>query len=302
MRKSILIVSFCFLFCCSSILAQSPKEKIGTHLQKCSVTILKNRNDRGSGTIITRMVEGKKVNWILTANHVINDLRSVTNIIDDEGSDKKEVRYKDAEILQEWIDETTGERVGETKMFAKVINVDKEKDIALLRVRRSGWVDESIEFYLGETITGPGAEAVHCGSPGGQDIGAGSVLWGNIARVGCRIEEFSSEPFDQVNCSGLPGSSGGMVVNIDGLYIGMVTLGLGSGDSFHWMVPVRSIRKWVNQTGVQWLLDPKGTTTEEAIKKIKLENVRPGFVNMSKSNESETLPTSLKIQRINLTK
>lgn len=265
MKKLVLITLFCFWS--SLLFAQSPKEKVGNHLQKCSVTILKNRDDRGSGTIITRLVEGKKVNWILTAAHVIDDLRSVTEVISDDGTDKKEVRYKDAEILQEWIDDSSGERVGETKMFAKVINVDKEKDIALLRVKRAGWVDESIEFYLGEIISGPGAEVAHCGSPGGQDIGAGSVLWGNIARVGCKIEQFSSEPFDQVNCSGLPGSSGGMVVNIDGLYVGMITLGLGTGDSFHWMVPIRGIKKWTKETSIEWLLDPKGVTTEEAIKR-----------------------------------
>ena len=204
MKSLILALLFCCAFCCNAF-AQSQKEKVGAHLQKCSVTLLKNRNDRGSGAIITRLVEGKKINFVLTACHVIDDLRTVTTIIGEDGTDRKEVKYRDAEILQEWIDSTTGERVGETKMFARVITVDKDKDIALLRVKQAEWVNESIEFYLGETIPGPGAECAHCGSPGGQDIGAGSVLWGNVARVGCRIEEFGSEPFDQVNCSGLPG-------------------------------------------------------------------------------------------------
>jgi len=62
-----------------------------------------------------------------------------------------------------------------------------------------------------------------------------------------------------------------------GELIGVLTLGLRSGDSFHWFVPIRVVRKWAKDTGVQWLLDPKGATTAEALKKIPLENVSPGF-------------------------
>ncbi len=256
----------------------SEAEKIGAHLQNVSVTIKKSNRDRGSGTIITRLVDGRKVNFVLTAHHVIADLRQTKVIVTPDGDKKTTVSYKLAEILQEWIDDETGERVGETKVFAEVISVDAAKDIALLRVKAKGWRDCSIEFYLGDRIPSGGAPCIHTGSPGGQEIGAASVLRGNIARVGCRMEEFSREPFDQINCAGLPGSSGGMVTDEQGKWIGMVTLGLrGGSDNFHWMVPVRIVKKWAQEAGVEWLLDPKGKTSKEALKKIPLENVRPGY-------------------------
>ena len=290
MRHSPIIAMALTLALTAALLAESKPETIAAKLQQCCVTLKKNHADRGSGSIITRKVNGEPVNFVLTAAHVVDELRRVKTVIDKEGSDKKQISYRDSEILQEWIDPTTGERVGETKMFARVINVDSEKDLALLRVKKGDWSKASITFYASDDIPGPGRLVFHCGSPGGQDIGAASVTGGNVARVGCRIEDFGDEPFDQVDCAAMGGSSGGMICDAaNGELIGVLTLGLRSGDSFHWFVPIRVIRKWAKETGVEWLLDPKGATTTEALKKIPLENVSPGFA--SRENRSPTPAT-----------
>jgi len=91
--------------------AASP-EDIAANLQRCCVTIKKGHNDRGSGAIITRPVEGQAVNFVLTAHHVVEDLRQTKTVIAKDGTERKDVKYKDASILQEWIDSKTGERVG----------------------------------------------------------------------------------------------------------------------------------------------------------------------------------------------
>jgi len=272
---------------CSVIYAQSEAEKVGNHLQNCSVTIKKGYSDRGSGTIVTRLVEGEKANFVITAHHVVEDLRVVKTVVTPDGDKKEQVTYRDVELLQEKIDESTGERVGQTTMIARVVSVDCAKDIALLRVRAKNWKDVSIVFHEGNRIPSAGMQVIHCGSPGGQEIGAASVLHGNLARVGCRIEEFSREPFDQVSCPGLPGSSGGMVTTADGKWIGMITLGLRGADSFHWMVPLRVVRKWAKEVKCEWLFAPDGKTTEAALKKVPLENARPGFA----AHEAKLNPT-----------
>jgi hypothetical protein len=82
--------------------------------------------------------------------------------------------------------------------------------------------------------------------------------------------------FDQTDTAALGGSSGGLLARkSDGRFIGMITLGLGSGDNFHWYVPARSIHDWATETNVLWLFDPTcERPTEEDIEKIILESVR----------------------------
>jgi hypothetical protein len=64
----------------------------------------------------------------------------------------------------------------------------------------------------------------------------------------------------------------------NGSWIGMITLGLRSGDNFHWFVPVRHIRQWATEIGAEWLLDPSAKApTQEQIGAIPLEVHRAGF-------------------------
>jgi S1-C subfamily serine protease len=285
-RKLILAVVVCLALIVRAIAAAEAPEQIGPYLQRITVTIKKG-SDRGSGTVVTRPVEGKSVNWILTAAHVVRDLREVKDVIAPDGTERKEVRYRDSEVLQELNQD--GRTVGEIKLDAKVINVDSRRDIALLRVRKSDFLAVSARFYLDDSPPSVGTPVLHCGSPGGQAIGAASVTSGVISRTGVRIEEYGGTEgiYDQVDCAALGGSSGGMVcLRADGRYVGMVTLGLRGGDSFHWMVPVRTIRDWAEELGAEWLLDGEAKPpTEEDVAKIPLELASPGLQHTDATSE-----------------
>ena len=69
------------------------------------------------------------------------------------GQTKKVVEFKDAQIVQELVE--NGRKVGEVKMDCKVIrysDADEGEDLALLMVRKKGFVKPSAEFYLGDEI------------------------------------------------------------------------------------------------------------------------------------------------------
>ena len=71
-RMLVALVLWCLV--AQTVWAAKKPAEVGPHLQQTAVTIKKG-SDRGSGTVIAREVEGKRVNWILTAAHVVDDLR-----------------------------------------------------------------------------------------------------------------------------------------------------------------------------------------------------------------------------------
>ena len=273
------------------------KEPVGIRLQRASVNIRCETSlggVQGSGSLITVEIDGKKTTWVLTAHHVVEDLRHVRTVIGPKGDERKQVYYDDAEIVQEQVE--NGRVVGEIKFSAKVVNVDPRRDIALLRVRKDdlGPSVRSVTFYLDDQIPVPGTPVLHCGAPGGSSIGGScSLTHGIVSRIGVTIKEFGGSEhgvFDQVDCPALGGSSGGMVVlQSDGRWIGMLTLGLRGADNFHWIVPIRSVRQWAKEVGVEWLLDPKAPRPTQAdLDKIPLELDPAGY--SSRAAEKPTKP------------
>jgi len=265
-------------------------EAIGPMLQRTSVNVYCSTSygggAQGSGTIFLTQVDGQPAAFIITANHVVDGLREVHKAIIS-GSSKQVVSYRDAQVIQEQVEE--GRTVGEIKYDAKVINVDTRRDIALLRVRKGDFSDVGASFYLGEILP-VGTEIYHCGAPGGKDLGGTSSLTaGIISRIGVRIPDFGGGSelgiFDQTDTAALGGSSGGMIARkSDGKWIGMITLGLQSGDNFHWLVPVRSVKEWAEEIEIMWLLDPTlDRPTEADLEKIPLElHTKPGtFTNLN---------------------
>ena len=260
-----------FLLICNTLLAQA-EDKLVQHLQDISVTVKAPGalgESQGSGVIITREVKSSKegnetevVNFVWTAAHVVDNLRSVRNIIEN-GQPKKVIEFKDAQIVQELVE--NGRKVGEIKMDARVIRYsDSEdgQDLALLMIRKRNFVAASAQFYLEDDQIIPiGTELFHVGSLLGQ-VGSNSMTRGIMSKVGRVLDLGSSggAVFDPTTVTAFPGSSGGGVYLSDqngdnsGKYIGMLVRGAGEG--FNFIVPVRRMNEWANKVKVPWALDP----------------------------------------------
>jgi len=235
------------------------------HLQDVSVTV-KAAGGEGSGVIVTREVETspnvkKKVNFVWTAAHVVDSLRSVRVVIKN-GKPQTIVEFKDAQIVQELVE--NGRRVGEIKMEAKVIKYsDSEngEDLALLMVRKKGFVDKSATFYkaAGKPVA-IGTELYHVGSLLGQ-TGSNSMTRGICSQVGRVLDlgNGSGVVFDQTTVTAFPGSSGGGVFLSErsgdnaGQYMGMLVRG--AGETFNLIVPVRRMRTYAKKENVLWAID-----------------------------------------------
>ena len=283
-KLRLLLLSLLICCCCLNGIHIGEANEVGPKLQKLSVNVYCSKTYgggvQGSGTIFLSEVDGKMAAFVLTAHHVVSDLRNVKSVIIG-GETKKVVRYKDAQIIQEQVE--NGRAIGEIKYDAKIISVDTRRDIALLRVRKGDFSNVGAVFYLGD-IPVVGTEVYHCGAPGGKDLGGTSSLTaGIISRVGVRIPGFGGGSelgiFDQTDTAALGGSSGGMLtLKSDGRFIGMITLGLQSGDNFHWIVPARAILSWSKEAKVRWLFDKSlPRPTEADICDVPLElHTKPG--------------------------
>ena len=256
---------------------ESVAARLYQHLQDVSVTV-KTSTGEGSGVIVTREVETspnvkQKVNFVWTAAHVVDGLRSVRTVIKD-GRPSKVVEFKDAQIVQELVE--NGRRVGEIKMEAKVIKYsDSEngEDLALLMIRKKGFVDKSATFYKAEgKPVSIGTELYHVGSLLGQ-TGSNSMTRGICSQVGRVLDLGTGDGvvFDQTTVTAFPGSSGGGVFLSErsgekaGQYMGMLVRG--AGETFNLIVPVRRMRSYAKKEGILWAIDTdvKIPTLEELV-------------------------------------
>jgi len=243
--------------------------KLAEHLQDISVTV-KSGTAQGSGVLITRKVldnvntkEAKEydVNFVWTAGHVVDNLRSIREFVDVKtGTMKKVVEFRDAEIVQELIE--GGRRVGEFKMNAKVIKYSDANlgdDLALLMVRKRGLkLNSNTKFLLeGDQIVPVGTELYHVGSLLGQ-VGSNSFLSGTMSQLGRTIELNNGEAvvFNQVQIGAMPGSSGGGVfLKSNGQYVGMLVRG--ASESFALIVPVDRMFRFCDKQNIKWAMDEK---------------------------------------------
>lgn len=247
-----------------------PPSKVADHLQEISVTI-KAASSEGSGVVKTRQIDGKAVNFVLTAAHVVDGLRRSEEIVDPRtGTKRVKVTFSDASVVKELVEE--GRRVGELKMDAAVLRCAKDEDLAVLRILKKDFVKASVSFYQGDTIPVVGTDLYHVGSLLGQ-MGSNSLTAGIVSQIGRTLDK---SEYDQTTCTAFPGSSGGGVFLRDGQYIGMITRGAGEG--FNLMIPARRIRKWAATAGVSWILDDKvASPTEAELKKLLIEDTGVTF-------------------------
>jgi S1-C subfamily serine protease len=228
----------------------------------------------GSGVIKTRTVGGETVNFIWTAGHVVQGLRKVKTVIAPDGTERKVVTFDDCSIVKELIED--GRRVGELKMDAKVIRYSAKQDIALLRVRKKGFVQANVKFYLDKDIPAIGTNLYHVGSLLGQ-AGSNSMTSGIVSQIGRVLEK---QVFDQTTVAAFPGSSGGGVYLEDGRYVGMLVRG--AGETFNLVIPVRRMIVWAKDANVEWAInDAIDVPSEEQLDNLRIEDAGSEFSKVS---------------------
>jgi hypothetical protein len=239
-------------------------EKVSQYLQDVSVTV---RAGPYSGSDVMFQTSDKQI-WIWTAAHVVADLRHTHPILDDKGVQRQKVEFDDAKILRFNKNKEEGRIVSSYSGDAEVIrysNADFGNDLALLRLRDKDFKPgNTTKFYLDKSIPDIGDDLYHCGSLLGP-IGSNSLTSGIMSQHG-RV--FDGKIYDQTTATSFPGSSGGIVcLKSDGRYVGMLVMGAGEG--FGLIVPVRRMRTWAKQVGVEFAMDPtvKVPTDEELLSK-----------------------------------
>jgi S1-C subfamily serine protease len=249
------------------LMAGEPIADFPTYLQDISLTI-RAGTSQGSGVIFTREIKRDatsdvkvKINFIWTAGHVVDGLRSTREVIDPKtGQKKTAIQFKDASIVKELNED--GRKVGEIAFDARVIkysDAENGDDLAILMVRKTNFVDTSARFYTGESIPTLGTPLYHVGSLLGQ-MGANSLTTGIISQTGrvLNLGNTSGKVFDQTTVAAFPGSSGGGVYISDGdhrgEYVGMLVRG--AGETFNLIVPIRRMREWAIASNVLWAIDP----------------------------------------------
>lgn len=253
------------------------RKEVADHLQNISVTIKSEgrwSKSEGSGVLVNREIEGEKITFVWTAAHVIDNLRTIREVVDSEGNTKKLVEFRDARIVKELVE--SGRRVGEIKMDASVIkysDAENGHDLALLMVRARDYGKDSAKFLektKDEKIVPIGTRLYHVGSLLGQ-VGSNSMTTGIVSQVGRVLGDIArGAEFDQTTVTAFPGSSGGGVFLENGEYVGMVVRGAGEG--FNFIVPIRRMEDWAKENNILWAIDTKvKTPTFDEIKKIPVE-------------------------------
>ena len=283
----------------------SQQKNIADHLQNVSVTIRSEgtfSNGEGSGVIFTRKdSKGNTVNFVWTAAHVIDNLRSTREILVG-GSKKTLVEFKDPMIVKEI--RQNGRTVGRLQMDAEVLkysDADDGHDLALLRVRKFNFVEDTVTFNLSDDIPKLGTDLLHVGSLLGQ-MGANSMTDGIYSQHGRLIKSLNKYVFDQTTCTAFPGSSGGGVyLKSDASYVGMLVRGAGEG--FNLIVPVRRMKDYCEKHKIMWALNPKlEMPSEDEIKKMPIENEPKEKTEDSEETKSlkKQFPFQLKVTPRNL--
>jgi hypothetical protein len=268
--------------CCTVSAAEADdKQDIPDYLQEISVTIRAGYSE-GSGVAFSR--DG--ITYIWTAAHVVDGLRTTRSVVDPKtGTPRTVVEFKDAKVIKTLIDE--GRTVGRLEMDAEVIrysDADHGEDLALLRVRKKGFIKTSARFYLDKDIPKLGTRLLHVGSLLGQQ-GSNSMTTGIMSQHGRLI---GKTVYDQTTVTAFPGSSGGGVYLEDGRYVGMLVRGAGEG--FNLIVPARRMRVWAERAGVSWALDPEvKMPSEEKLKAMPIEDVGTNFVGGKDGSKGITL-------------
>ena len=259
-----------------SKLPENTRAAVSVYLQDISVTIVTNRGE-GSGVVKSKTDEhGNTVNFVWTAAHVVDSLRSVRHVIDPKtGTSRQIVEFQDAFVVKDIKQE--GRSVGQLKLAAEVVHysdADTGHDLALLRIRKNGFIKSSAVFYAEDNIPAIGTDLFHVGSLLGQ-MGSNSMTTGIMSQQG-RLIRNNKKVFDQTTCPGFPGSSGGGVYETDGRYVGMLVRG--AGETFNLIVPVRRMLTWAHKANIDWAITDAPMPDDDLMEKLPIEDIGKSWV------------------------
>jgi len=270
--------------------AAAQAENVAERLQQHSVTV-RVQDVSGSGVLVARKTpDGEVLNVVITAAHVVQYARHEKEVTTGDGTRRTKVYFDEVSLATErrW----NGRKVGEETMLCRVLKYSADHDIAVLQVIMPGYRDEGAKFYLKKDIPGPGADVIHVGSPAGSELGAHSVTDGVISAVGRIFPDEGPYEYDQTTAPAAGGSSGGLLALKDtGEVIGIITMGLTASDSFNYYVPVRRLRKWLADVGMEWVIDPsKPVPKLEDLEKITPDDAGRKFQRDGGENDKAAKP------------
>ena len=165
---------------------------------------------------------------------------------------------------------------------ARVIGVDPDSDLAVLRVDAPGLpavsIGRSSDLLIGETV-------IAVGNPFGL---SGTVTTGVISAIGRSVPSQEQgrtfTDFIQTDASINPGNSGGPLLNIEGQVIGINVAIYAQAQNIGFAIPVDRARKIVEDLrrfgAVQtaWIGVVTATITPEEAKRLELEATRGALV------------------------
>lgn len=241
------------------------------YLNAISITVraeLGYQRSEGSGTLFVRDINGTSTTFAFSAGHVVEHLRKVEETIV-RGKPSKVVTFENPKLVRE-LRNKDGRRTGEVVVDARIIRYSpaEKHDLCLMIVLSEDFkAKASVEFYpKGGELPRMGSHLNHVGSFLGGD-GANSYSDGVISAHGRILFKM---PFMQTTAPAYPGSSGGVVANDKGQYIGMLVRGAGS--DYNLCVPVARMWIWAEKNGVEWAMNPalKAPSMDE-IEKLPIE-------------------------------
>ena len=169
-----------------------------------------------------------------------------------------------------------------TQVSARLIGVDPDSDLAVLRVDSKSLsaapIGTSSDLMIGETV-------VAVGNPFGL---SGTVTTGVVSALGRSVPSKEQgrtfTDFIQTDASINPGNSGGPLLNIEGKVVGINTAILGNAQGIGFAIPVDRARKVIQdllrygQVHSAWIGAVTATVTPEEAKRLGVRVSRGAIV------------------------
>ena len=257
---------------------QPDKVLLAKHVTQLSVTVMTPKGT-GTGVLITRDAkQGKKMHFVLTAAHVVANVRTFVPSLE---AGKPVTKAVFGEVRVSVTIRQEGHVIRTMVYPARVIqysNADTGRDLAVLQLPDAGLPD--IDTAFDTQVPTVGEDLFHVGSMFGLTE---SFTCGVVSQVG---RELYGRLFDQVSMTIYPGSSGGGVFNADGKCIGIAVLLRAPGLGF--IVPAREVMAWSAKAGCGWVTDPTVRIDREKLDSLPVEN--DGSALPEGKEESEDAP------------